>query len=314
MTISKEVKVGLLALISGIILYTGFNYLKGVEMFRSSNSYWVVYEKIDGLKVSNEVLINGLTVGRVSSIQLMQDRRNKMLVGIEVDADILLGDKTKAVLTEADILGGKIIDLKIKKDKSYFNKGDTLVSKRMKGMTDIIAEKAMPLLESIDTTFVTLNKVLKDYSKISSNIKNSLVNVENISHNLNSIIYQNKSKIETLMTNLNILSSSLVTTEKQLSPLFTKINIFVDALNTLEMSVLLEDSRKTLAGVQKSLDDINKAEGTIGKLLKEDSLYVNANKITKDLDSLLADFRKNPKRYIHLSLFKKKDKNKKKKK
>ena len=316
MKISKEAKVGLLALVSGVILYTGFNYLKGVEMFRSSSTYWAIYDKISGLKVSNEVFVNGLVVGRVNSIEFHQAEENKMLVGIDVDSDILLNNKTEAVLTDADILGmgGKIIDIKIKKGSKTIEGGDTLISKTPSAMTEIIAEKAMPLFTQADTMILVLNNMLRKYSKMSEKIELGIESATRTSDNLNLLIAQNKSKMNSLMVDLNEVSSSLVKSQKKLNPLLDKMDTFADSLNSLEMGALVKDTRKTLSGVQKSIDAINKAEGTLGKLLKEDSIYLHADQTTKDLDSLLVDFKKNPKRYVHFSLFGKKDKTKKKKK
>ncbi|QCK14072.1 MlaD family protein [Mangrovivirga cuniculi] len=126
MKISKELKVGLLAVVALALFYYGFNFLKGIDFFSSTNQYHVVYKNIEGLTVSNPVLINGFTVGRVSEINLLPERRNEIAITIDVDKDIPVGDSTIAEIISNDLLGSKAVELKLKKDSGFFQDGDTL--------------------------------------------------------------------------------------------------------------------------------------------------------------------------------------------
>ena len=101
---SKEFKVGLIALIAGVLLYYGFNFLKGKDFFSPTNKFYVLYDNVDGLNKSNPVIINGLAVGRVSRIQLLQDAQNLILVELDIDENIQLGDSTVASLSNTDFL------------------------------------------------------------------------------------------------------------------------------------------------------------------------------------------------------------------
>ncbi|HEY8401520.1 MAG TPA: MlaD family protein, partial [Cytophagaceae bacterium] len=112
---SKEVKVGLLALVAGVILYIGFNFLKGVDFFSPTKRYYVKYDNIDGLTVSNPVILNGLVVGRVNNITLIPKENYKVVVELEIDDELTLGDSTYALLANTDLLGGKSIVLDIGK-------------------------------------------------------------------------------------------------------------------------------------------------------------------------------------------------------
>ena len=113
---TKEFKVGLFIAIAIVLLYFGFNYLKGIDFFTTTKQYYVVYENIDQLAISNPVLVNGFPVGRVSHIKILQNRHNKVLVELEIESDIVLTDSTKAILT-SELLGGKSVLLKIGKSK-----------------------------------------------------------------------------------------------------------------------------------------------------------------------------------------------------
>jgi phospholipid/cholesterol/gamma-HCH transport system substrate-binding protein len=105
---NKEFKVGLFVAASIVLLYFGFNFLKGIDFFSTTNKYYVIYDNIDQLAVSNPVLINGFAVGRVNHIRIMQNKQNRVLVELMIDSEILLGDSTQAILN-SDFLGGKSI-------------------------------------------------------------------------------------------------------------------------------------------------------------------------------------------------------------
>ena len=132
MKISKEFRVGLLAVISITILYLGFNFLKGIDFFSPNNTYYAVYDNIDGLNISNPVMINGFAVGRVSDIEILQARGNQLLVSLDVKDDQILGSGTRAVI-KSDLLGTKAVHLDSIQVGSPLKDGDTLMSKLDKG-------------------------------------------------------------------------------------------------------------------------------------------------------------------------------------
>lgn len=134
MNISKEAKVGILALVSFVILYLGFNYLKGSDLFSSTNKYIVVYDNVDGLVASNPVMLNGLSIGRVKSVDLMQDHQNKLLVVLEINNKIVVRSKTEAILADGGLLGGKMINLKMGSGKPLED-GDTLLALKDVGIS-----------------------------------------------------------------------------------------------------------------------------------------------------------------------------------
>ena len=164
MKISKEAKVGILAIVSGIVLYLGFNFLKGEDFFSPNKSYYAVYDDIDGLDISNSVTLNGLRVGRVKEIRIMQERRNKLLVTLDIDKDIVLGDSTKAILASSrGPLGGKYVMLQVGPVSRVKENEDTLLSTTEQGITDLLKEKAIPIADNLDSTLVNLNQLVKKF-------------------------------------------------------------------------------------------------------------------------------------------------------
>jgi phospholipid/cholesterol/gamma-HCH transport system substrate-binding protein len=215
--ISREVKVGLLALVAGAVLYIGFNFLKGVEFFSPVKRYYVVYTNIDGLSSSNPVILNGLNVGRVNSIQLLPESGYKIVVGLDVDDKLVLGDSTLAILSNSDLLGGKSILLKLGRNSKIKENGDTLTGITDKNLTQALAERAMPILSNLDSTVVKMNKVFGD--ELGNSIQKTLHNFEIASTDLRLTVAANKQNITTITSNLADLSESLKETQAALKPL-----------------------------------------------------------------------------------------------
>jgi phospholipid/cholesterol/gamma-HCH transport system substrate-binding protein len=144
---SKEVKVGAFMVISIATLYLGFNYLKGIDFLSGSGVYYVVYDDVLGLQVSNSVSVNGFSVGRVSNISLMQERGNKVLVELDVQQDIELNDSSVAFL-DVGLLGGVSIILEVGESETKIQPGDTLQARLDKALVDLLKESALPVADN----------------------------------------------------------------------------------------------------------------------------------------------------------------------
>jgi len=300
-TISKEAKVGLLALVAGVTLYLGFNFLKGYEIFSRTNKFYIVYEEIDGLTVSNPVVLNGLSVGRVDDIKLQPSNDNSLLVTIIVDKDVQIGDSTIAVLENTGLLGGKSIELHIGQSSVIYDGGQTISGIKKQDFTEILAQKAMPILTNLDSTVVNLNKIFGD--QLGTSIQKTLHNLELASGELNNIMVSNKQNINTITYSLAGLSQSLAETEKQLKPILNKLDNLADTLNNLELKQTVKNAREALENVESITAKINEKEGSLGLLVNDKELYENLNKTAENLNSLVEDVERNPKKYIKISVF-----------
>ena len=301
MTISKEAKVGLLALVAGVTLYLGFNFLKGYEIFSRTNKFYIIYEEIDGLTVSNPVVLNGLSVGRVDDIKLQPSNDNSLLVTIVVDKDVLVGDSTIAFLENTGLLGGKSIELNMGQSSVIYDGGQTILGIKKQDFTEILAEKAMPILTNLDSTVVSLNKIFGD--QLGTSIQKTLHNLERASGELNEIMVSNKKNINTITYSLAGLSQSLVETEKQLKPILNKLDNLADTLNNLELKQTVQNARQALKNVEDITAKINEKEGSLGLLVNDKELYENLNKTAENLNNLVEDIERNPKKYIKISVF-----------
>lgn len=308
MKLSKEVKVGLLAVISGSLLYIGFNFLKGIDFFSPNNSYYAVYDNIDGLGVSNPVMINGLTVGRVGEISIMQNKGNKILVGLDIDDGIQLGESTVALLVDSDLLGSKAIVLQVGKVQDPKQEGDTLIGLVDIGITEAIKETAMPVINNIDSTVSNFNRILANITANEEAVNQVIENFRKTSDEVRLAAMENRQSITNITTDFSKLSNALADDENGLIPTLANLNQFTDTLNNLELTQVMAKANLAMENLNAVLEEINKGQGTLGKMAKNDSLYNNLNQSARDLDRLLIDLRQNPRRYLHFSVFGRKDK------
>jgi phospholipid/cholesterol/gamma-HCH transport system substrate-binding protein len=305
--ISKEFKVAALAVISGIILYLGVRFLKGTEVFSSNNTFYVVYDSVDGLTASNPVLINGLPVGYVDAIRLQQKKDNQILVALKIEENIILGDSTSAVLSTSDLLGSKAVVLNVKNINSPLEEGDTLIAEKDVGIAELVQAKTLPIIDQLDTTITRINILLAAFVQDTSSVSNTLENVEQTTFEVESMVSENRRDLNTVISNFRKLSEALADSERGIEPLMVKLNDVANKINEIELQSTVMKVDSTMANLQAITQKIEQQEGTMGKLVNNDSLYVNLNQTVSDLDSLLVDLKANPKRYVRFSIFGGKD-------
>lgn len=311
MTISKETKVGILALVTGAMLYLGFNYLKGSDVFSGMNEYYVKYQNVDGLVTSNAVMLNGLQVGKVQSITIVPERNNELLVTLSINRKIQIGKGSSASLADNGFLGGKMINLYLGKGPALSN-GDTLISKTEIGISALIKEKTLPVMSNVDTLINQLKNIATKFDStgvyINKLLKTSDKSIAALNSSVGGTIAENRENLKGITSNINTLSASLIETEKGIKPLMGKMSGVVDSLNALKLSEAVASTKKSLATLQNIMGDLQAGKGTIGKLMKNDSVYMHLNRTMADLDRLFINLKDDPKRYVHFSLFGKKDK------
>lgn len=303
MKVSKEFKVGLLAVVSITILYMGFNFLRGSDFFSPNNTYYAVYDNIDGLNVSNPILINGFSVGRVSEIEILQDQGNRLLVSLDITNDQALGSGTRAVI-KSDFLGTKAVHLDSVDSGQPLQEGDTLKALLHKGITDQLTSTAMPLIDKLEVTLLNLNTILANLANNEDNINQVIVNFKNTSSNL----AKGTSRLGAMSAKLDQLLTDLNDPESGVAALVSKMNQVADSVNNLELDALMTSTKRTVDQFGETIRLINEGEGTLNLLLKDDELYYNMTKTMENLDQLFIDMREHPKRYVHFSVFGKKDK------
>jgi len=305
--ISKEFKVGLLGASALVILYFGYGFLKGSDLFVTTKRYYVKFENIEGLTVSNPVMLNGFSVGLVKKIVLVQGKTNELLLSVDVNKEIQIGDSAKLILSSSDLLGGKMLVLDVGKAGTQ-TKTDTLLPAREEGITQMIQKSALPVIDKVNKLFDHIDGLVLSFSKTADKLNNSLDNMSKTTGSIDNMISANEKDFEVVTDNLKILSGSLIETEKSLSIMLSKYSQFGDSLNKIKLAHSIENLNKSVKEVQLSLQSLNAGKGTMGKMLKSDSLYDNLSHSALSLDLLLKDLKARPKRYVQFSVFGKKEK------
>ena len=308
MTISKETKVGLLAIISFVILYLGFNFLKGKDFFSPDNQYIVIYKNVEGLTAANQVSLSGMKVGQVKKVELIAG--NRVRVTLAIRKDLPLPQGTQAILSSDGLLGGKLVRLEMGKGNGIIPVGGSLYPTSETGVSELIKEKALPLINNLDSLTRSLRVITKSFeatgSSVNGLIKNTDKTITSLGTTMSSTIAENRISLAGVTANMKALSGNLIETEKSIKPLIGKFSSMADSLNALKISQAVATTQRSLDGLHRIMLGIESGQGSMGKLLKDDSLYSNINRSLADLDKLLIDFRLAPKRYVNLSLFGKK--------
>lgn len=294
---SKEFKVGLIAIVAGVILYIGFNFLKGIDFFSSVKKYYALYDNVDGLIVSNPVIVNGYSVGRVSRIAILQDKQYKILVEMDVDETLLLGDSTTATLANSDFLGSKAIILDINEITVPLDDGDTLISVVDKGLSELLAS-AQPITDNLSITIRRINEILLGLQGSGEKINTTLDELNGTLGGVNRLIAQNEASITLAIEEFSQTMLEVKARIASLDPIINKSGETLDKINALELEQTLKEVSALLATMNQTVESINNGEGTVGKIMTDDELYNNLNQAILDLDSLLVHFNQYPKHFM----------------
>jgi phospholipid/cholesterol/gamma-HCH transport system substrate-binding protein len=294
---SKEIKVGLFAIGTIAMFYMGFNFLKGIEFFSRTNRFYVIYEDVGGLTKSNPITISGFNVGRVADIKLLQNNGNIVLVSLDIDRDIILGDSAVAKL-DANFLGEVSIVVEVGDILRPIDPLDTLYSRVDPGLTEMLVSSAQPITDNLPVTIANLNALLEDLQGSGDELKKALASFTATSRSLNNTLKDNRSEIKEAVTAYKDLAIKLNSSMDGVKPMIAKFSLLADSLNSLELSNTVKKLNTMLEDASATLAAFSNKEGSLGKLIYEDSLYNNLNKTMLDLDSLLLHMDENPKHFF----------------
>jgi len=293
----KELKVGLFSAVCLVLLYFGFNYLKGIDFFASKKTYYAVYDNINQLGISNPVLVNGYAVGRVSHIKILQQKNNHVLVELEIDSDIALTDDTKAILN-SELLGGKSVLLKIGHSKNILNAADTVKTEVAKGMFDMFSETATPVATDLQTTLRKFNEAIDNLNGNFKKLDGIFTKLQSTPDLLNKTLVTANGRIEDISTNFKTDTEKISATLDELKPTLANLKTLSDSLKHIQLNKTLVKVQTTLTSLSETLAKTRKNNNTVGRLLTEDSLYVNLNKLLVSLNKLSDHINSNPKHFM----------------
>ncbi|MCR4584029.1 MAG: MlaD family protein [Prevotella sp.] len=296
---TKEVQIALVAIVGVVVLFFGMKFLKGLTIFSTDDNYYVKFRDVSGLSVSSPVYANGFRVGVVEDVIYDYEKAGDIVAVLGLDKKLHLPEGSSAEIA-SDLLGNVKLELRFGDNPtSLLEPGDTIFGGQQQGMMNKAADmipQIQRILPKLDSILASVNMLLADPA-----LAGSLHNVEDITGSLASTTQQ-----------LSVLSANL---NKQVPQIMTKADGVLANTTTITQKLSDIDVDQTMASVNNTLNNLeqmtanlNSKEGTLGLLMRDRQLYMNLNSTMSHVDSLMIDLRQHPKRYVHFSLFGKKDK------
>lgn len=306
MRLSKEVKTGILAIGAILLLIFGYSFLKGTNLLDKNREFFVKYDNVEGLAQAAPVTINGLTVGKVQDISFA-NIKGGLVVKFTVEKDFDFSKNSIVRIYSSGLIGGKNLGIFPEYDVNNIAKsGDTLRGDIEDGMLTAVTKALGPLekkvnntLATVDTLLLSVNAIVDEETRNNlqqaiANLNTTLNSFAGVSENLNHVLGNNTDKLDNTFTNLDKTAGNL--------------SRLTDSLSQLETGKLVTNLQNVVDKMDKIVSGVDNGEGSMGKLLKDDKLYENLEGASRQLEELLQDLKLNPKRYVHISVFGKKNK------
>ena len=282
---TKEVKIALVAILGIVVLYYGLTFLKGLTVFANDDSYYVTFTDVSGVSASTPVYANGYRVGVIKDIEYNYDPQGKIVAVMGLDKEMRLPQGSHAEIS-SDLLGNIKINLILGEDPIHMvAKGDTISGSAEQG-----------IMGKLGGMVPSLNILLADPA-----LRQTLHNVEGMTDNLNAT----SRELRTLSASLN---REMPTMMQKANGVLDNTQQLTGNLAAIDVASMMAGVNQTLANVNEMTRKLNSNEGTLGLLMRDPTLYNNMAATMASADSLMIDLKAHPKRYVHFSIFGKKDK------
>ena len=296
---TKEVKIAIVAVVALVVLFLGMNFLKGLNLFSSAQRYYISFKDISGLSSSCPIYADGYKVGVVRGIDYDYSHSKDIVAEVDIDPEMRIPKGSSAEIV-SDLMGNVKVNLLLATNmREKVNPGETIVGGindgavgQMKDLIPIVQQ----MLPKLDSILASVNTLLADPA-----LSNSLHNIENITGNLTT----SSKELNSLLGSLNSKMPGLL---NKADNVMGNAESITTKLDNIDLQGTMSKVDATLSNVQQFTDQLNNNQGSLGLLMRDPNLYYNLNSTVKSADSLLIDLKSHPKRYVHFSLFGKKDK------
>lgn len=296
----KEIRIGIILVVTLSALIWGLNFLKGRNYFSSTKSYYVIYNDVSGLLKSDGVYVKGYKIGNVRSLGFSDSTLQRLTVVLAIKKNILVPKHTIARIYSLDLIGNKAVELIFSNKKEYLNENDTLI-----GDIEISVAKqiepykiqAYNLLKDLDSLSEAVLRVFNPVT--SANLKEIINNLRTTTYVISESSYDIKESFE----NIESVTKNIKENNIRISEIIKNLKITSDSLAQIKLQTSINKLNQTLDETHYIVSSIKNGNGTLGKLLKSDTLYYNLTKTSADLDSLINDLKNRPNRYMNFSIF-----------
>lgn len=294
---TKEFVIGISVIMAIIILYVGIDYLKGVNLFKPANFYVAAYDNVAGLEVAAPVTVDGFKVGQVREINFDYENHGKIKVILALNKSLRLPVDSKAVIGST-LMSGAYVDIKMGKSKDLIEVGGDIATQTNPDMMASLSDNVLPavgeILPKVDSLLANLNKLVGDPALLKSvqSLESITDNINKASLSLNTVIGR---QVPGMMNNVNHVATNLDSITRDLIVLSAE-------LKRLPISSTMDNVNEMTGNLAKFSNQLNSRESTLGLLMNDPELYNRINRLSADVDSLIVDLQKNPKRYISIKL------------
>lgn len=288
----KEVIIGVCVILTLALLFFGIDYLKGINVFKAANYYYATYTNVNGLAVSAPVTVNGFKVGQVREINYEYDNPGHVKVELSLDRQLRVPKNTKALLV-SDMLGTASIKLEMSSAPDYHSVGDQLIAETPAGLMESVSEELLPSVAAIapkvDSLITSLNTLVSDPALYSS-----IKRLDAITANLEAstrLLNKSVAALPPVMGNVRTLSDNAAS-------ISCRLDTFAATLNQAPIDSTIQNLYAATNSLRELSEELNSPNSSLGKLIKDPALYDGVTMVLSDLDSILVDLKKQPKRYI----------------
>lgn len=299
MKITKEIKIALVAIVGILIMYFGINFLKGINLFSSNNYYYMTFDDIQGLGASSPVYADGYKVGTVDAVDFDYAQSGPIKVKVDIDKNLRIPKGSQAEIVK-DLMGNLQVNLLLANNpRECVEPGGIIpgaVNEGIMGKAGELVPVVEKMLPKLDSILSSVNALLADPA-----LAATLHNAQTITQNLT----VSTRELNTLMAGLNKQVPGMI---HRANGVLDNTNRLTSNLASLDVQGTLDRVNKTLENTQAFTEKLNSNKGTLGLLMNDTQLYDNMNATMRNADSLVIDLKQHPKRYVHFSVFGKKDK------
>jgi len=312
MKISNETKVGALTAIAITVLILGFNFLKGKDLTARGTTLYTVFPNVEGLMVSNPVIIQGLQIGKVAALKEKDKNMSGIVVTLTINKDINIPRNSVATIS-SELLGTTSIKIHLGQGQDLVRSGDTLRAERSLGLVDKFQDKLDPAIANINKTVSSLDELIQKFNTIldpntRGNLQTIIANLAASTKSLSRLVDVETGTLAKSLKNVESITLTVQRNSGKIDSTFSNLEKASSKLARADLEGAITSLKSNMDNLEKVIGKMQTKDGTLGALLNDRQLYDEIRKTNRSLNILLDDFRVNPKRYVNISVFGRKDK------
>ncbi|MFC2118107.1 MlaD family protein, partial [Bacteroidota bacterium] len=311
---SRYVLIGILVFLTIVILVWGVNFLKGKNFFKKETTFFVTYNNINQLEEASPVTFNGLKIGIVKEISLHPDNSGRIIVCFFLtNQNVIIKKPAIARIYSMDLMGSRGIDLISGNSEEFHINGDTLIGTMENDLVDKVSAEMLPIKRKAESLMASMDSVMaviqyifnknnrENIAKSVESIKFTLKNLENTSVKIDTLVTEEANRLSNIFANIDTISMNVKGQSDRLKSIIKNVESITDTIAKIEINSVFNQTSTVLTEIQSIIARVNSGEGSLGKLIKNDSIYFALLNASDNLNSLIRDIRLNPKRYLHFS-------------